>query len=183
MSEHCRRCGCPLSPDDVVWGRCLACRNHLRREDKERKTCRLCKRDLEHAPLVCSACGLPLSPDNGVYDLIKIEREKQIEHGHDMAHDDAHDEGEIACAMSCYALPTLRRHPSGMPDHWPWTDAWWKPSDRISELVKACALGVAEIERLQRLNTPKEDYTCASSGCDWPVNEDDTYCERHEDDD
>jgi hypothetical protein len=39
------------------------------------------------------------------------------------------------------------------PKHWPWDLNSWKPSpdNRIKELVKAGALVVAEIERLQRL--------------------------------
>ena len=37
------------------------------------------------------------------------------------------------------------------PDDWPWSDKWWKPKDKIRDLVRAGALIAAEIDRLQRL--------------------------------
>ncbi|HCF3475434.1 TPA: hypothetical protein ACHSVP_002604 [Pseudomonas aeruginosa] len=33
---------------------------------------------------------------------------------------------------------------------WPWDEQWWKPSTARRDLVKACALALAEIERLDR---------------------------------
>jgi hypothetical protein len=36
------------------------------------------------------------------------------------------------------------------PRNWPWDASWWKPLDRRSNLVKAAALLIAEIERLDR---------------------------------
>lgn len=36
------------------------------------------------------------------------------------------------------------------PKNWPWNAEWWKPSDRRRNLVKAAALILAEIERLDR---------------------------------
>jgi hypothetical protein len=35
-------------------------------------------------------------------------------------------------------------------DLWPWHDDWWKPKDRRRDLIRAAALIVAEIERLDR---------------------------------
>jgi len=40
------------------------------------------------------------------------------------------------------------------PKNWPWNAGWWKPSDRRRNLVKAGALILAEIERLDRLAAP-----------------------------
>jgi hypothetical protein len=38
---------------------------------------------------------------------------------------------------------------------WPWDAEWWKPSpDSVRNLVKAGALIAAEIDRLQRKETP-----------------------------
>jgi hypothetical protein len=82
-------------------------------------------------------------------EAIAAERQRQIEvEGWTPEHDDEHDDGQLAKAASCYALP---------PDYanrnfdWPWAMEWWKPSeDRRRELVKAAALIVAEIERLDR---------------------------------
>ncbi|MBB2698904.1 UNVERIFIED_ORG: hypothetical protein GGI66_003581 [Rhizobium esperanzae] len=36
------------------------------------------------------------------------------------------------------------------PARWPWSDEWWKPKDRRRDLVRAAALLIAEIERLDR---------------------------------
>ncbi|HHG5326055.1 TPA: hypothetical protein ACPWPG_001447 [Pseudomonas aeruginosa] len=33
---------------------------------------------------------------------------------------------------------------------WPWDEQWWKPSTARRDMVKACALALAEIERLDR---------------------------------
>ena len=94
---------------------------------------------------------------------IEAERRRQIEReGWTREHDDAHEEGEMAAAASCYALPPDDREgivrgkrvhlsqSSGAPVNWPWDVTWWKPGDRRRELIKAGALIVAEIERLDR---------------------------------
>lgn len=88
-------------------------------------------------------------------DLIYQERGRQItREGYTPAHDDEHGHDELALAAALYALPAeLRPFNDGeAPDYWPWDDSSWKPTphDRIRELVKAGALIVAEIERLQR---------------------------------
>lgn len=79
--------------------------------------------------------------------LISSERKRQIEvEGWTTTHDDyEHTNGELAKAAACYAHGEC-------DEWWPWADGWWKPTpnDRIRELVKAGALVVAEIERLQR---------------------------------
>lgn len=79
-------------------------------------------------------------------DLITAERKRQIDaEGWTPEHDDAHADGALADAAACYAMG--RRTAL-----WPWSTDWWKPSpdDRVRDLVKAGALIVAEIERLQR---------------------------------
>lgn len=86
-------------------------------------------------------------------ELIADERQRQIDQeGWSLQGDDQHIEGELALAASCYAIPPGEHYCPEPPESWPWADSWWKPSpeDRIKELVKAGALIVAEIERLQR---------------------------------
>lgn len=84
-------------------------------------------------------------------ELIAEERFRQIgSEGWDCFHDDTHDKGQIARAAACYALAdvALKRKP-----RWPWARSWWKPKDRIRNLVRAGALIAAEIDRLQRKGT------------------------------
>jgi len=86
---------------------------------------------------------------------IATERQRQIEsEGWTPEHDDEHGNGDLAKAAACYANP--RRYPDPRittPLDWPWDGSWWKPDGgRRRQLVKAAALIVAEIERLDRSN-------------------------------
>lgn len=86
--------------------------------------------------------------------LIAAERERQIsQEGWTISHDDAHESEELARAAACYSIARYWRTESILGMLWPWHQKWWKPlpDNRIRELVKAGALIVAEIERLQRL--------------------------------
>ena len=86
-------------------------------------------------------------------ELIAVERAAHISReGWTPEHDDKHANGDLARAASVYALnaasPIYRT--DGDPWLWPWDRSWFKPTNRIRDLVKAGALIVAEIERLQR---------------------------------
>ena len=94
----------------------------------------------------------PLTP---AMNAVIAERWRQIEQeGWSHEHDDAHEPGEMARAGSAYAYAAGNAGRVGMPDHppveWPWTGEWWKPAGFRRDLVKACALIVAEIERHDR---------------------------------
>ena len=92
-------------------------------------------------------------------DVIK-ERYRQIaEEGWTPEHDDTHVNGEMAKVATCYTFTasstdTIREvfGAGEPPPTWPddWDSAWWKPTDRRRALVKAAALILAEIERLDR---------------------------------
>lgn len=92
---------------------------------------------------------------------IAAERRRQIEvEGWTPEHDDEHERAEMACAAACYALSGTSadeaiyihgRWKDIRDLFWPWSRDWWKPKDRRRNLVKAGALIVAEIERLDRL--------------------------------
>jgi hypothetical protein len=92
---------------------------------------------------------------------IAIERKRQISNeGWTAQHDDEHTKGELALVAASYAshAATFRdAHTLGMnystkasPPNWPWSRDWWKPTDRRRDLVKAGALIIAEIERIDR---------------------------------
>jgi hypothetical protein len=89
---------------------------------------------------------------------IDEERFRQItEEGWTPEHDDQHAHHELASAAACYAdfagwSDASRMYPARKtPLAWPWAANWWKPTSRRRDLVKAAALIVAEIERLDRL--------------------------------
>lgn len=107
---------------------------------------------------------------------VRAERVRQMHaEGWTPEHDDAHDDGQMAMAAAAYIVhgdhrteyklvPVMRRvdvrsaegpthHHVGnvsAPKIWPWYGQWWKPKDRRRDLVRAAALIVAEIERLDR---------------------------------
>lgn len=85
---------------------------------------------------------------------IAAERQRQRDvEGWTPEHDDAHGKGQLADAAACYALEDLTAsYPAQLeaPEIWPWDVRWWKPKDRRRDLVRAGALIVAEIERLDR---------------------------------
>lgn len=84
---------------------------------------------------------------------VLAERQRQVTaEGWTPSHDDEHDGGAMATAAACYALG--REGVSGVREFvsfWPWDRKWWKPKDRRSNLVRAAALLLAEIERLDRI--------------------------------
>ena len=78
------------------------------------------------------------------------QRQKTID-GWTPEHDDEHCNGELAMAAVCYIneTGTVNRN-GGKPWGWPWDASWWKPNARRRNLVKAGALILAEIERIDR---------------------------------
>ncbi|HGO9838641.1 hypothetical protein [Pseudomonas aeruginosa] len=98
---------------------------------------------------------------------VQAERKRQITaEGWTPEHDDEHDGGELADAAACYALSAAGWSTYAARERWPWPLEWWKPSTARRDLVKACALGLAEIERLDRAGisqNPQPGATTASS--------------------
>lgn len=83
---------------------------------------------------------------------VLAERQRQIEvKGRTPELDDKYQGHELPCAAVCYALP----HAPGMKRFWPWGDPYYpvskSPEMNRTNLVKATALLLAEIERLDRI--------------------------------
>jgi hypothetical protein len=85
--------------------------------------------------------------------LIALERARQVsQEGWTTEHDDKHGNSELAVAAECYVRHYLNDPKPTM--YWPWERKWWKPKDDLRNLITAGALIAAEIDRLQRQNTP-----------------------------
>ncbi len=82
-------------------------------------------------------------------DVISERQRQRAVEGWTSEHDDAYQNSELADAAACYAI---NAHNQGLstPAHWPWTPEWWKPTNPRRDLVKAGALILAEIERIDR---------------------------------
>lgn len=90
---------------------------------------------------------------------VLMERSRQIHReGWTEANDDEHTDGSLAKAAAAYsvvAIPVAANWPTAdiQPTArrlWPWAFTWFKPTDARRNLVKAGALILAEIERLDR---------------------------------
>lgn len=121
------------------------------------------------------AAMLAAAPGNSVPQAwldVQAERRRQITaEGWTPEHDDEHSHGQMARASACYALAGSSAPNDGTAAllvslAWPWDEQWWKPSTARRDLVKACALALAEIERLDRAcisQSPQPGATTASS--------------------
>lgn len=89
---------------------------------------------------------------------VLAERRRQIEgKGFDEEHDDGYSRNELARAAACYAVSDLLWKHEQITDNghlsrpvWPWSSTWWKPKSPRQDLVRAAALLIAEIERMDR---------------------------------
>ncbi|HGM7984153.1 TPA: hypothetical protein ACKQG7_001721 [Pseudomonas aeruginosa] len=135
----------------------------------------------EGAPVIGCLCGMPMteghhSPagcssleefathsDQAQHSVprawldVQAERRRQVEaEGWTPEHDDEHSHGQMARAAACYALAGSSAPNDGTAAllvslAWPWDQQWWKPSTARRDLIKAGALILAEIERIDRV--------------------------------
>lgn len=105
----------------------------------------------------------PYALSQAEQDVLDERRAQRTREGFDAAHDDQHASGELAMAAACYA--TVAAHPPGFyravfrpgvpMQSWPWDREWWKPKNDRRDLIRAAALILAEIERLDRAEARK----------------------------
>jgi hypothetical protein len=85
---------------------------------------------------------------------VLAERARQVEaEGWTTERDDTYQKGELAQAAGAYALASTFYHAdpyAAVLTIWPWSRSWLKPTNPRRDLVKAGALIIAEIERLDR---------------------------------
>lgn len=103
--------------------------------------------------LAAAPAPVQAEPQTAAASDVLAERQRQISaEGWTPEHDDEHGDGSMALAASCYACAS-----AGFDDaarDWPWSDDWFKPSSPRRDLIKAGALILAEIERLDRAALP-----------------------------
>ncbi|EOD8865507.1 hypothetical protein [Pseudomonas aeruginosa] len=95
---------------------------------------------------------------------VQAERRRQVEaEGWTPEHDDLYCAAELPRAAAAYILNGANDE---APAIWPFVAKWWKPRDARSNYVRASALILAEIERLDRAGisqSPQPGATTASS--------------------
>ncbi len=85
-------------------------------------------------------------------DIMEERTRQQVVERWTTEHDDEHIDGSLAAAAGCYALKAggVDFNISLLGRLWPWDLKWWKPTANRQSCVKAAALLVAEIERIDR---------------------------------
>lgn len=116
--------------------------------------------------------GTHVAVPRGAVAEIAAERKRQVTvEGWTLKHDDEHSNMEMSRAAKAYLLNAIEcktisgahnphlasdeqitpGHPKGEPPvGWPWAKGWWNPKSVRRDLIRAAALIVAEIERLDR---------------------------------
>lgn len=108
---------------------------------------------------------------NAMNDIWRERIRQMNSEGYSPAHDDGHP-GEMAKAGAVYALRaglvvSARSVPlplGGLLAMWPWEEAAYKPKDPRRDLIRAAALIVAEIERIDRQAQPSGSEVPARRG-------------------
>lgn len=118
-------------------------------------------------------------------DVIAERRRQVQEEGWTAEHDDQHEKCELAKAAVAYAYFATRgddvreHYNDGALDVrnmvvwkrvWPWSQDWWKPKTQRFDLIRAAALILAEIERIDRKYdaeqwAPEPDTDLAGDDC------------------
>jgi hypothetical protein len=102
-------------------------------------------------------CIVQRTPSAEVAAEFLAERQRQVSaEGWSEKHDDEHGSGELADAAASYATAAANARlgaeymKGNPPGAWPWSLQWWKPGTARRMLIKAAALIIAEVERLDR---------------------------------
>ena len=108
----------------------------------------------EHDAEQVSKATQGLAMSRGAIDVCN-ERLRQFTHeGFTPSMDDDYGDRSLARAAVCYADHSTaseeHRAKGRVPSFWPWSKNWWKPTDRRRDMVKAAALLIAEIDRIDR---------------------------------
>lgn len=103
-------------------------------------------------------------PEGFAFKDVINERQRQInQESYSTENDDEYKQNELLRAAVCYAENVVRRgwvfdsnfgpdvyREEEVPDLWPWDIDFWKPKNPRRDLVRAAALLIAEIERMDR---------------------------------
>lgn len=105
--------------------------------------------------------AIPNGPTLAVLGEIQGERARQVAKGCDASDDDRYTDNELALAAYAYIdYSCLPIDSKKVPWSWPWCADSFSPDDLRTNLIKAAALLVAEVERLDRIKPGEHDHRC-----------------------
>lgn len=114
------------------------------------------RRSLDQAEGCKPDLNIATRPSDTAAQAVLAERRRQFEdEGYTTERDDQYTAGQLADAAGAYAFWAQTCNiqdfkVTTVPPSWPWHRDHWKPTDQRTMLVKAGALILAEIERLER---------------------------------
>lgn len=93
-----------------------------------------------------------MNNSRAIKDIVRERVRQARQEGYTAAHDNAHQMGILAQAGACYAASASGFASAGYgePPYWPFDLEHFKPHTVRRDLIRAAALIVAEIERLDR---------------------------------
>lgn len=114
----------------------------------------------------------PNAVSKAIKDVVSERNRQKNEEFYSDAQDDSYVNNELTRASASYVNHVVGRSwihlskPSVyqseiVPDLWPWSEQSWKPKSPRQDIVRATALLISEIERLDRLETLNEAETIA----------------------
>lgn len=142
----CRRCGTPLAA--AYQTRVVAAHEHLLETAPDGNAVSVVLAATSACSWNCLAvlAAQLAGPDADAAVQVVAERERQVTaEGWTPEHDDSHPAGQMATAGICYAAMWAADDTAAAD--WPWDPEWWKPKDRLRDLVRAGALIAAEADR------------------------------------
>lgn len=149
-----------------------------------------CRKEWPEAPEACYI-GADLTHPETAKDIVSWEfqsamkdvaqeRRRQIfDKGFDAENDNKYLHGELAAGAGTYALWAAQQienwsQPRAIftpPECWPFSKDWWRPGDVQRTMVKALAMGFAQLEHLKRIRNAHAllGRTAASEGGSLPL--------------
>lgn len=96
-------------------------------------------------------------PGMAVYDVLAERNRQMTSEGYSEEHDDILTKGQLGDGAACYAMAAVanhQNHPESIMtkirNMWPFEPEMFKPTDPRTDLIKAAAMIIAEIERMDR---------------------------------
>lgn len=107
---------------------------------------------MKHRKTILAALSQQDAVREAARDVIAERERQQSVEGWTTKHDDKYRDGAMALAAACYALVGSGWKKEAITNLWPrsWSYGWFKSTSPRRDLVKAGALILAEIERLDR---------------------------------
>lgn len=88
-------------------------------------------------------------------DVLRERRRQVLNEGWTASHDDEYEANELSLASAAYSMSAAATGNNSSIETaqavWPFDRGWFKPADQRTDMIKSVALGLAQIEALDRV--------------------------------